>query len=493
LSPITSLMKSIGERLIAVPMKLINSFGKSIGGLFGKVGGDVAKVGLGKLTGFLPNLLKGMTGFLKKIPFVGSLITLGYAVSRFKSGDYVGGGIEILSGIAGLFPGIGTGISLAIDGLNAFLDMKAGGASGKQTKAKLDILGGMGKWVVDKLKVAPIIGPLVKAVEHFASGEWIKGLKQLAYTNPAFEMIGAMLGDNEAGSTTKAVAGMATNWIGEMSSWIGTKLTELPIIGPSIKAVQAIYDGNWSEAFKHFAHINPVIGLIESFLNTDAGASVASAATDMSNKAADMFSGMKTSILTKILEYVPETVFGYPLRAKVAELFGIGPATIDPAASPETAAASPKKPTESTPVKQVGDAQIKPDGGLVVSSPTEGSLFQMSKNDGIIAVPMSDGESSIKQNNSSSFDKAESILEKIANNTGLANGNLTNLIAGFNNLAKALKDSGTISQAPVVNNIVTGRQQLNQGPSPIALANAGNKDIFNFRNNIVESSRFQPA
>jgi hypothetical protein len=212
--------------LLKLPRTLIHSFSKSITGIFGKEAGKAAlKTGLGALKGFIPKMLSKALGIFKKVPFVGSLISLAFAVSRFRSGDYVGGGIEILSGIAGLFPGIGTAVSVGLDALNAVLDIKAGGATGKQTGAKLDILKDMGKWVIDKLKIVPFIGPLVKAIEHFSKKEWLKGFKQIAYISPIFEYIGGLFGDTEATS----IAGSGGQKVGEFLKDIGKALNDAMI------------------------------------------------------------------------------------------------------------------------------------------------------------------------------------------------------------------------------------------------------------------------
>ena len=418
--------KFIGKfisKLIKIPTRLISNFSKSILGFFGKeVGGLALKTGLGASKGFIPKLIGGALKFIKKVPFVGSLISIGFAWDRFNKGDYVGGGLEVLSGVANVF-GLAP-LGWAIDGINALLDYKAGGI-----------------------------------------GEGKKGK-------------GAIISE----------------WVSKFGSWIGDKIVDLPIIGPAIKAVQALIGGDWKEALVQFNHINPVVGLIESFLNTDTGKSVTSAAMDISSKAANMFSGMKDSILSKVLEYIPETIWGYPLRAKVAELFGVGPKANIPDVKPKTPTSTDSK---VPPITQVGDAQAKPDGGLIVSSPTEGSLFQISKNDGIVAAPMSaDKRTPSKSTESLSFGKAESILEKIANNTGTTNQNITSLITGFNNLAKALEKSlGEGMKIPSVVNNVIGNQSQSQPlkPTSTQYANMGNADITNFRTGIVEASRFQPA
>lgn len=53
----------------------------------------------------------------KKIPFVGALVGTGLAIQRLneKPPDYLGATMEFASGIASIFPGVGTGISVGLD------------------------------------------------------------------------------------------------------------------------------------------------------------------------------------------------------------------------------------------------------------------------------------------------------------------------------------------------------------------------------------------
>ena len=60
---------------------------------------------------------------LKKIPGVGALAGLGFAVERLLSGDVSGAGLELASGIVGTVPGIGTAGSVGIDALLAAKDI----------------------------------------------------------------------------------------------------------------------------------------------------------------------------------------------------------------------------------------------------------------------------------------------------------------------------------------------------------------------------------
>lgn len=92
--------------------------------------------------------------------------------------------------------------------------------------------------------------------------------------------------------------------------------------------------------------------------------------------------------------------------------------------------------------------------------------------------------------------KGDKHLETIASNTNKTNDTLAGLTSGFASLAKALEKLGvSVASNPptTINNIAGGGQQASQGPSPTALANAGNQDISNFRRSIVEASRFQAA
>lgn len=89
-----------------------------------KVAGAGAKL-LPKLTGSIAKFIsKPLAVVLKKIPFIGPIISFGMAVSDFSGGSTLSGVFNILAGLAGLIdfvaPGIGTAIAIAIDALNFF-------------------------------------------------------------------------------------------------------------------------------------------------------------------------------------------------------------------------------------------------------------------------------------------------------------------------------------------------------------------------------------
>ena len=71
-----------------------------------KLGGKVAaKVG-GKAV---------VKSVVKKIPIISAAAGVGFAVDRCFKGEWVAAGGELLSGVAGCFPGLGTAASVAID------------------------------------------------------------------------------------------------------------------------------------------------------------------------------------------------------------------------------------------------------------------------------------------------------------------------------------------------------------------------------------------
>tara|TARA_R110001606_G_C15385111_1_gene650890 strand:+ start:1114 stop:3501 length:2388 start_codon:yes stop_codon:yes gene_type:complete len=101
--------KVLGEFLvkpIGKAFKSFKGFGKFLGGGIFKSAGKV-----------------GIKSLLKKIPILGALIGMGLAYKRYKEGDWLGAGGELLSGLVSIFPGIGTVASVAIDGALAARDM----------------------------------------------------------------------------------------------------------------------------------------------------------------------------------------------------------------------------------------------------------------------------------------------------------------------------------------------------------------------------------
>ena len=127
---VTSKMKALGkvftsafEPLVKVPMSAKKNFlklGKFLGG------------GMIKLAA-----KGGIKSLLKKIPVLGAIVGVGMAVKRAKDGDsFLAIAGEALSGLASIFPGIGTGISMGIDATLLAYDVNKGkGGGGGESSA----------------------------------------------------------------------------------------------------------------------------------------------------------------------------------------------------------------------------------------------------------------------------------------------------------------------------------------------------------------------
>ena len=236
---------SLVEHLITVPKKLLKLFAKGIGVAFGEgAAKSVFKTGLTMLKGFFPKLFGSFFKLLKRIPLIGSLISLGFAISRFNSGDYLGGGLEVLAGLLNLIPPpFGTILSLAVDGLNAFLDFKSDGIGGDKNKVKSDMFWGalksIGTWIGEKLYDMPIIGNAIKSVQAFIDGNWKEGFEQLALTTPVGWLIKGVISlfdtppiesQSNAGSSINfknpfvafqdAIVAKAKAWWKSLAGWI---------------------------------------------------------------------------------------------------------------------------------------------------------------------------------------------------------------------------------------------------------------------------------
>jgi hypothetical protein len=94
------------------------------GGFFAKLLGIGGKIG-GKIA-------------LKSFPVIGTLLSLYFAYDRWKKGDYFGSLIEIAGGIAALFPGLGTAISIGLGVFQAWRDSDQNDESNKKFKINKD-------------------------------------------------------------------------------------------------------------------------------------------------------------------------------------------------------------------------------------------------------------------------------------------------------------------------------------------------------------------
>jgi hypothetical protein len=225
------------KQVIMAPINLLDDAAKLIGKIFGKEAYKAVLKPLRGMTGIFTKMLGGLTKFitplLKKLPLIGTVISWGFAYSRFKSGDIVGGIIDVLSGIASIFPGVGTAIAIGLDVLNAFLDVKGGGANEQTTQKKTGLLKewalSLGKILYDGVKYIPIIGPLIQAVEDMQSGKWLDATYNLVRAIPGLGIVIDVVNWFTEGQTEQGIKeGLSNtgNMIGEWLNWVKENIWE---------------------------------------------------------------------------------------------------------------------------------------------------------------------------------------------------------------------------------------------------------------------------
>lgn len=157
------------------------------------IGGTMIKVLTGALKGISMPLLKT----LKFVPFIGGLIGLGFAYSRFKSGDYIPATFELISAILDFIPGAGWVASSMIDGglllydlYNAKQEKKE--ELGEPTQGFLAYIGSViGDNLLPKLEYLPVIGGIIqfgRAAKLFTSGNIRGGVKMVG--SSLFALVG---------------------------------------------------------------------------------------------------------------------------------------------------------------------------------------------------------------------------------------------------------------------------------------------------------------
>lgn len=225
------------EEFVSSFSKIATNPLKSVTRLFGKGA-------IGTMVKRFAPLLK----ILKKIPFIGSIISIGFAISRFMKGDTVGGVIDVLSALTGLLnliPGgtfVAIPLSIGLDTLNAFLDAKTAGAEDKK-KAKLDILKdmvkGIGGWIWKNAEWLPVIGSFKRwgmAFSAFKDGNIMEGLKQfglglfslLPGGGPIIMGIETLMGFFGSEKEESKELKPNTSWFGKIKEWVKNKLQKLP-------------------------------------------------------------------------------------------------------------------------------------------------------------------------------------------------------------------------------------------------------------------------
>jgi hypothetical protein len=113
--------KALAGTLRATKTAVTTAGKKGAGKGLVKGGGSALSKVVGKTAG------KGLAKTaLKKVPIIGALAGIGFGISRAMSGDFVGAGMEVASGLASTVPGAGTAASFGIDAALIARDVTGG-------------------------------------------------------------------------------------------------------------------------------------------------------------------------------------------------------------------------------------------------------------------------------------------------------------------------------------------------------------------------------
>lgn len=230
MKPIQSIMTGLGHAFAPIM--------KMFGGTAAKTAGKAAGKGLAK-------------SVFMKIPVVGSLLGIFFAISRFKGGDVVGGLLEIASGMSSLLnlivPGAGIVVGIAIDALLAFRDVKRA-LKPQTTKESTPKKTNKTDW-----RKIPVIGSFLDIFEGFKmmfSGAPIAGIKMsllgLTFGIPGMDWVISKtlfpMVDCAAWlvKETPKFFGKVGSKIGSMATAGFNEIVKTPFIGGIISAVDSV-------------------------------------------------------------------------------------------------------------------------------------------------------------------------------------------------------------------------------------------------------------
>jgi hypothetical protein len=234
---------------------LAGSVGAIVGalsGFFGDFGGVVKTIGklgfIGALKIISKTILKRFSlAILKRLPVIGGIIGLGFAVKAFMNGDIFLGIAELISGLLNFIPGVGPILSLGADVLIAFAQSKGmfdkGGALSPENgwKTIKGWVSNIGDAIMDNALYLPIIGTFKRfgmAYDAFKGGDISDGLKQMGLGLLTMIPSGGILikgmeilaGWMSASKEPDGDFNADKSWLGKMKQWIVKKLNDLPEI-----------------------------------------------------------------------------------------------------------------------------------------------------------------------------------------------------------------------------------------------------------------------
>ncbi len=275
-----SLPAMVIDSAVGLATSLFGGIGETVRDAF-KIGGEgglIKTITDGfKNSSFLMSAMSKM----KFLPVIGGFFNIGFAIARFKKGEIFKGTLELLSGlldIAGIFTGgLGSGISMAIDGFLLISDMQEEQAAKQKAGVKpfsggffSDLADGFAKYLAPILRYVPFIGSLFyfgDTYTEFKGGNWGKGLLKLGqgllslFTGPigsginlGIDLVYSLFTDKkEGGEEAKESKGGFFSWLGTaFSEYVKPYLKYLPVIGTimyGMEAWDAFKAGDWKGGF----------------------------------------------------------------------------------------------------------------------------------------------------------------------------------------------------------------------------------------------------
>lgn len=291
-------------KTLVAPLKLIKSlFSKESASVVTKIG---EKVGPKFLSELMPKLMKvGGLGLkaLSKIPFgIGSLISFYFAYNRYKRGDYTGALIDVASGVAS-FTGVGLPFAIGLDVINAIRDASSekssdlpDGQKGWFSKSMDAVM----EWISANYYDLPVIGPAVRAYEHFQAGEYKQAFTSLLHIMPGAGVLLDLVDISET-SSRQGVEVPKFGLAGKFLDYVNENCYEWPVFGPMIRAVEHLKDGNFLESLISMSHVVPWFGAIADLMNI---------------KESDTRGELKTftpRTLDGMIEYITDVVLNLPV------------------------------------------------------------------------------------------------------------------------------------------------------------------------------------
>jgi hypothetical protein len=164
-----------------------------------QTGFDFAKMAL-KATKFVTKLGKP---FFKRLPLLGSLLSFADAWDNFQNDNILAGSLDLVSGVANLFPGIGTGLSLGVDVLNTLMSTKT-----ESGKTRFQAVGDWFSKVWEWVKETPVMKAffdLYDGIEAVFMGDMPRAFETLSnipLIGGMFESIGKALNLDTKNSPT---------------------------------------------------------------------------------------------------------------------------------------------------------------------------------------------------------------------------------------------------------------------------------------------------